>query len=100
MSLQGSHKHKPLLKQLRRALLGMAIAYGAGLNLHAEETEPGLRLTSGHWPPYMEYNPPHFGVISHIVTLAFAKHDTLVTYGFFPWSRSLMLAQKASGTAP
>ena len=94
MSLQGSHKHKPLLKQLRRALLGMAIAYGAGLNLHAEETEPGLRLTSGHWPPNMEYNPPHFGVISHIVTLAFAKHDTLVTYGFFPWSRSLMLAQK------
>ncbi|MEP1213488.1 MAG: transporter substrate-binding domain-containing protein [Marinobacter sp.] len=64
------------------------------LNLHADEKETVVRLTSGHWPPYMEYNPPHFGVISRIVTLAFAKQDTPVTYGFFPWSRALMLAEK------
>lgn len=94
MSLQGSHNHKQLLKQLRSALLGMAIAYSVALNLHADETAPGVRLTSGHWPPYMENTPPHFGVISHIVTLAFAKHGTPVTYGFFPWSRALMLARK------
>ncbi|MDX1599796.1 MAG: transporter substrate-binding domain-containing protein [Marinobacter sp.] len=28
------------------------------------------------------------------MTLAFAKHDRPVTYGFFPWSRARMLAEK------
>lgn len=94
MSLQGPHNHKRLVNRLRRVLLGMASACTLTLNLYADEKAPGVRLTSGHWPPYMEYTPPHFGVISHIVTLAFAKHDTPVTYGFFPWSRALMLAKK------
>ena len=94
MSLQGSHNHKPLRKHIRRALLGLAVACTVALNVGAEESKPDIRLTSGHWPPYMEYHPPHFGVISHIVALAFDKHDIHVTYGFFPWSRSLMLARK------
>ncbi|MEP6132628.1 transporter substrate-binding domain-containing protein [Marinobacter sp.] len=75
-------------------LLCVAMVHILAPQLHAEESDSTVRLTNGHWPPYMENTPPHFGVISQIVTLAFAKEDISVTYGFFPWSRARLLAQK------
>lgn len=81
-----SHPYKPLIV----VLLACALA----LPLQADEAASTIRLTNGHWPPYMENTPPHFGVISHIVTLAFAKEDIPVSYGFFPWSRARLLAEK------
>ncbi|EON90777.1 extracellular solute-binding protein [Marinobacter lipolyticus SM19] len=91
----------PLQGQLNRfvnrpcnLLLGMALTCALAPGLQAEEPPQSVRLTNGHWPPNMENTPPHYGVVSHIVTLAFAKHDTPVTYGFFPWSRARMLAEK------
>ena len=81
-----SHPYKPLIV----VLLACALA----LPLQANEAASTIRLTNGHWPPYMENTPPHFGVISHIVTLAFAKEDIPVSYGFFPWSRARLLAEK------
>ncbi|MCG2580029.1 MAG: transporter substrate-binding domain-containing protein [Marinobacter sp.] len=91
----------PLQGQLNRfvnrfcnLLLGTVLTCALAPGLEADEPPQSVRLTNGHWPPYMENTPPHYGVVSHIVTLAFAKHDTPVTYGFFPWSRARMLAEK------
>ncbi|WP_083797640.1 substrate-binding periplasmic protein [Marinobacter algicola] len=102
MYKQGSHGYDRLFNRLIRQLLShlynpLASALIAGalaLPLQANEVVPTVRLTNGHWPPYMENTPPHFGVISQIVTLAFAKEDIPVSYGFFPWSRARLLAQK------
>ncbi len=94
MFLQGPPNRQQYLTRLRSTLVGVLVACTVSLNLQASETDTGVRLTNGHWPPYMENTPPNFGVISHIVTLAFAKQDIPVTYGFYPWSRALLLAEK------
>jgi polar amino acid transport system substrate-binding protein len=52
-----------------------------------------VRLTSGEWPPYLSENLPHFGLAARIVTEAFALKGIHVEYGYFPWARSLKLAQ-------
>lgn len=52
-----------------------------------------VRLTSGEWPPYLSEKLPHFGLASRIVTDAFALKGITVEYGYFPWARSLKLAQ-------
>lgn len=54
-----------------------------------------IRLTSGEWPPYMsEHSLKHNGLISRIVTEAFALEGIKVEYGYFPWNRSLKLARE------
>ncbi len=53
-----------------------------------------VRLTNGEWPPFMSENLKHFGVASHIVTEAFASEGIRTEYGFYPWKRSYMLAEK------
>ncbi|MFN2360587.1 MAG: substrate-binding periplasmic protein [Marinobacter sp.] len=94
MFQQGQLDRKPLLIQARNLLLGMLLPCALAPGLQAEEPRQKVRLTNGHWPPYMESKPPRYGVISHIVSLAFGKNDRPVTYGFFPWSRAILLAEK------
>jgi len=54
-----------------------------------------IRLTSGEWPPFTsEYSLKHNGLMSRIVTEAFAMQGILVEYGYFPWKRSLRLARE------
>ncbi len=57
----------------------------------AEET---IRITSGEWPPYLSEKLKCYGVASRIVTEAFTLEGVKVEYGFFPWKRSFLLAQK------
>lgn len=52
-----------------------------------------IRLTNGEWSPWLSESLKHYGVVSHIVGDAFALGGVEVTYGFFPWPRSLSLAQ-------
>lgn len=87
----GRHR---LINRFRHLLAGVLVSCALPSGLQASEAPQTVRLTNGHWPPYMENTPPHYGVISHIVTLAFANSDRPVTYGFFPWSRALLLAKK------
>lgn len=51
-----------------------------------------VRLTNGDWLPYLSRTPPH-GEVSQIIAAAFAHEDVSVTWGFFPWSRSYILAR-------
>ena len=52
-----------------------------------------VRITNGEWPPYLSEHLPFNGVASRIVTEAFALEGVKVEYGFFPWKRSLALAE-------
>ncbi|WP_462381738.1 substrate-binding periplasmic protein [Pseudomonas sp. Marseille-QA0892] len=52
-----------------------------------------LRLTSGEWPPYLGSALPHRGVGSRIVEEAFAIQGIAVSWEFYPWARSLRLAE-------
>jgi len=60
-----------------------------------------VRLTNGEWPPYLGQTLPHQGIASRIVAEAFALEGITVQWDFYPWARSLMLAQRGqrAGTA-
>lgn len=53
-----------------------------------------LRLTNGEWPPYLGEQLPHQGVASRIVSEAFALQGIQVHWEFYPWARSLQLAER------
>jgi len=56
-----------------------------------------ITLTSGEWRPYLSEQLPHYGVLSRIVSEAFALEGVTVRYTFRPWPRALAEAQQ--GTA-
>ncbi len=60
-----------------------------------------VRLTNGEWPPYLGEQLPHKGVASRIVSEAFAMQGVVVKWEFYPWARSLLLAEqgKRDGSA-
>ncbi|WP_200373846.1 substrate-binding periplasmic protein [Thiocystis violacea] len=58
--------------------------------------EDRIRLTNGEWPPYFSSHLKHYGVGSRIVSEAFAMEGVRVEYGFFPWKRSLKLAEEGT----
>ncbi len=54
-----------------------------------------VRLTNGEWPPLTsEKELKYHGVLSRIVTEAFASEGITVEYGFFPWKRSMEYAKE------
>src|SRR5262245_16105332 len=60
-----------------------------------------VRLTNGEWAPYLGTKLPHQGVASRIVKEAFALEGVEVRWEFYPWARSLHLAERGerAGTA-
>jgi polar amino acid transport system substrate-binding protein len=53
-----------------------------------------VKLTNGEWPPYLSKDLKHCGVASHIVESAFKNMGITVKYGFFPWKRAYILAER------
>lgn len=47
-----------------------------------------VNLTAGNYPPYQAQDLKHYGVISRIVTEAFALEGVTVNYTFLPWKRA------------
>jgi len=56
--------------------------------------EEKVRLTNGEWPPLLSEDLKHYGVASHIVESAFKNVGISVEYGFFPWKRAYILAER------
>jgi len=54
-----------------------------------------ITLASGEWPPYTSKDLPHYGLMSKIVTEAFALAGIDVDYTFYDsWKRCYVLAKK------
>jgi len=83
----------------RARIVFFLFALCLSLGSRAEET---LRLASGEWKPYVSLAMSNYGSFSHIVTQAFALEGVEVEYGFFPWSRSMAIAERGDwdGTLP
>lgn len=83
------------IQRMRALFLLFALAFGS---LAAAED---VRLTNGEWAPYLGATLPHQGVASRIVAEAFALEGVTVHWEFYPWARSLRLAEKGErhGTA-
>jgi polar amino acid transport system substrate-binding protein len=60
------------------------------------QAQPVVKITNGDWPPYLGERLKYNGLASRIITEAFKQEGIQVNYGFFPWSRSLMLAKEGS----
>lgn len=71
-----------------------ALCCFAYLSLPAPAPAQGIiRITTGEWQPFLSEKLPHFGVLSRVITQAFAREDVTATFGFFPWARSLAFAK-------
>lgn len=55
-----------------------------------------ITLTNGEWRPYLSEQLPHHGVLSRIVTEAFALEGVTVRYVFRPWPRAIAEARKGA----
>lgn len=60
----------------------------------ASDDDPVIRLTNGHWPPYMAEEHDYQGALSRLISEAFAEAGYRVEFGFFPWSRGYQLARE------
>ncbi|TBW57962.1 transporter substrate-binding domain-containing protein [Marinobacter halodurans] len=90
--------HPVLRSHVHQKLIGPAtlLVMLWSISLEAET----VRLTNGDWPPYLSEKPP-YGFVSDIIRRAFAVEGIDVEWGFFPWSRSYILARDGhwDGTA-
>lgn len=61
-----------------------------------------VKISVGEWPPFISQNLKHYGVAAHLVKEAFANEGYTVEYGFFPWKRSMILAESGewNGSMP
>ncbi len=74
------------------ALLGILFLLASGT---AGLSNDKVRLTNGEWPPYTSQQLPNYGIMSKIITEAFALTGIKVEYTFFDsWKRCYVLAQK------
>ena len=65
------------------------------ISFTAGPCEESVRLTNGEWPPYTSQKLPGNGLISEIVTQAFALSGIKVEFTFFDsWKRCYVLAQQ------
>ena len=73
-----------------------ALIYALLINLliNGIAVAESVRLTNGEWPPYLGEQLPHKGVASRIVAEAFALQGIHVEWEFYPWARSLQLAER------
>ncbi|MBD2839347.1 transporter substrate-binding domain-containing protein [Pseudomonas sp. JM0905a] len=71
------------------------------LLFHGLAAAEEVRLTNGEWAPYLGARLPHQGVASRIVEEAFALQGVKVQWEFYPWTRSMHLAERGerAGTA-
>lgn len=51
-----------------------------------------VKLTAGNYPPYQSENLKYYGVVSKVITEAFALESIKVEYTFLPWKRAYRYA--------
>lgn len=80
------HRTQPMCAWLLSVLLTLISCSAAAAE--------AVRLTNGEWPPYLGEQLPYKGVASRIVSEAFALQGIDVAWDFYPWARSLQMAER------
>lgn len=81
------------MKRLSRYVSALALLLATLFGDPAKSQDRVVTLTNGEFPPYLGEQLKGYGVASQIVTEAFALAGYRVEYGFFPWRRSMVLAE-------
>lgn len=68
---------------MKKLLIVVFALFTLAFQAHSET----IRLANGDWAPYMAENLKQHGVISQVVTEAFALEGITVEYEFLPWKR-------------
>ncbi len=55
-------------------------------------TSETITITTGEWPPFHTTNRTDKGVMSKVITDAFALENITVEWGFYPWQRAKKMA--------
>jgi polar amino acid transport system substrate-binding protein len=81
---------------------GLPILLAGAIACSAAQGAEVARLAIGEWPPYTSEQDPGGKVAEAIVTAAFRQEGVAVSYGYFPWKRSLSLVEggQYDGTFP
>lgn len=66
---------------------------GISLSSYAREH---IRIATGEWSPYTSAELKYKGLVSRIITEAFALEGVQTEYEFFPWGRALLEAKKGT----
>ena len=74
-------------------LVGMLVIFNNSNSSFAGET---IRLSNGEFLPYLSEDLKYYGVLSRIVSEAFALEDIEVKYWFFPWGRAIAVAENGA----
>ena len=71
---------------------GLITALNAGdYDLIKPRKPTTVRLVNGEWAPFLSEHAPHYGLISHLTSEAFAASNIEVEWQFTPWGRALSL---------
>lgn|GEM_PF-4396989 len=65
----------------------------ASWRARAQDVANVIMLSNGEWQPSMSQTAPHYGVVSRIVSEAFALEGVTVKYVFRPWIRAFIEAE-------
>lgn len=52
-----------------------------------------VRITTGHWPPYLNEELPDDGFLAQIIRESFKNEGIEVAFSFLPWSRALAMVK-------
>lgn len=52
-----------------------------------------IRISTGHWPPYLNEASPDNGFLAEIIRESFANEGIEVEFSFLPWSRALAMVK-------
>jgi len=68
-------------------IVGIFVYFSFHAICFAEET---VRIATGEWSPYISEKLKHYGVVTRIVTEAFALEGIKIEYQFVPWKRAIL----------
>ncbi len=73
----------------------LLLSSGLALGAETSQSNPNIvRIAVDEWPPYETESAEHFGGLLRIITESFAHNGLKVKYGWMPWKRCLIVAER------
>ena len=69
----------------------LIVLFSTVLHIPITRSTETVRITTGHWPPYLDKDLPGGGFLARIIRESFALEGIEVRFSYFPWSRALAL---------